>query len=196
MHFSRDPGQIEHDESESGSEKLEFSLESREKRTFLLEEVRNGVADDFGRKKFREKIFGPLMMNDRSDYSSSSWLVERNLRRRKPDSRKKGDPKDWILKIRQSVIFESTAEPSFFSNLESSSGTSTIIQSDDRSSPRATARFYDKKWNSKRITNPGRGSLMPKSLVQFVANRYCISSFWAKKTVFMILGIKNHIMIT
>lgn len=72
MHFSHDPGQIEYEQSESGGEKLGFSLESREKRTFLLEEVRNGVSDDFGRKKFREKFFGPLMMNDRSDYSSSS----------------------------------------------------------------------------------------------------------------------------
>ena len=72
MHFSHELGVIEDGDSESGSEKLEFWLESREKRTFLLEEALSEVEDDFGRKKFREKIFGPLMMNDRSDYSSSS----------------------------------------------------------------------------------------------------------------------------
>ena len=56
MHFSKDLGTIEDGESESGSEKLEFSTESREKRTFLLEELQNGAADNFGRKKFREKF--------------------------------------------------------------------------------------------------------------------------------------------
>lgn len=81
------------------------------KEDFLAGRIAKLSDGRFWSEKISGKIFGPLMMNDRSDYSSSSWLVERNLRRRKPDSRKKMTQKTGFWRFVNPSNFESTADP-------------------------------------------------------------------------------------